>query len=256
MSRGSIISAPEGVYYASPNGLVLVANGSATVITRQLIRKDRWQAASKIATLRAARLNLAYYAFGTTRPGVFETTAFETTAFAQEDFTGALNGIFMDTQDLAVAFTTLTSNQPMVNVFNDTWTGEVLFINNGGVYWLNVADTTPDFTVATWRSKVFSTPKPTNFGACQIFFDVPDNGPSLNPVRNTSQSQTLGVDQYAIARIIADGNVVHVQELRNSPELIRPPSGFKASDWQIELETQVVIVQVVMASSVKELARA
>src|SRR6185437_5215371 len=42
-SRASIVSAPEGVYYASPNGLVLANMGSAINVTRRLMTKDQWQ---------------------------------------------------------------------------------------------------------------------------------------------------------------------------------------------------------------------
>ena len=45
------------------------------------------------------------------------------------------------------------------------------------------------------------------------------------------------------------------RELRETGELMRLPSGFKADFWQIELEAVVSIDSVQMATSVKELMK-
>ena len=72
MSRGSVLSIPEGVFYASPNGLVLVANGVANLVTEGLIQKDEWNNYNKVATLRATRMGSGYYAFGSERSGFMQ----------------------------------------------------------------------------------------------------------------------------------------------------------------------------------------
>jgi hypothetical protein len=78
----------------------------------------------------------------------------------------------------------------------------------------------------------------------------------LNPVRNTSENQTLQSDQYGIVRVYADNRLVMTRELRTSGELMRLPAGFKADYWQIEFETRVRINSVQLATSVKELLKA
>jgi len=74
-SRGSILSHASGVYFVSPNGLIICGQGGALNVTRDLITRDKWREFAGEARLRAAWLGSAYYAFGGVTPGVFEPTA-------------------------------------------------------------------------------------------------------------------------------------------------------------------------------------
>lgn len=265
MSRGSVLSAPEGVYYASPNGLVLVANGAANLITEGLVLKDEWNALAQVATLRATRLANAYYAFGTARVGFFQSSpqwiqdgvgAGATPSFIQQnDFAGAVAGILVDPTNQRVAFNTLTSATPTMNVFNDPWSGETMIIRDDKVYRIDLADSTSSRDVMLWRSKIFQPNDKKNFQAMKVYFEVPPWAPALNPVRNTASPQTLAADQYGLVRVYADGNLVMTRELRTSGELMRIPSGFKADYWQIELEHRVKVLSFQIATSAKELAK-
>lgn len=255
MSRGSIVSAPEGVYYASPNGLIVVSQGAGAVnVTRDLITKDRWQDLTPIATLRAARLGAAYYAFGSVRFGVFEPTAFETTAFTQEDFTGAYVGVLIDPTNQRVAFNALASTAPNVNSFNDAWSGELFLIRGGKLYWVDIADDETTVEVFKWKSKIFELPSGTNFAAMKVTFNVPTSAPALNPVRNTNLVQTLAADQWGLVRVYADGVLKCTRELRVSGELMRIPSGFVADAYQFEIEARVDVKSFQAATSARELA--
>ncbi len=264
LSRGSILSAPEGVYYCSANGLVLVANGQAQNITRGLITKDQWQkvvGVTTIATLRAARLAGAYYAFGSARFGVFEEDAFDVeldingdgASFEAEDFTGAFIGFLVDPTNERVAFNALTTTLPTVNVQNDPWTGELFLIRDGILYWVDIAEEEPTYEAFKWRSKIYQTGKVDNFAAAKLFFEVSSTAPVLNPVRNTDLVQTLAADQYGLFRVYADSRLIMTRELRTSGELMRLPSGFKASYWQFEIESRVRVLSFQVATSVKEL---
>ncbi len=252
-SRGSILSTPEGVYYASPNGLVLVSSGRAENITKDLITKDRWTQLTGNTSLRAARLGTAYYGFGSVIQGVFNTNAFDVTAFISADFTGSYTGVLIDPANQRVAFTTMTSDTPMYNVYNDQWSGEVFEIKNGDVYWLDLSDVNVPRQVTTWRSKKFQTNSPSNIGAVKVYFDVSPSAPVLGPVRNTANNQELAASQYGIIRFFADNRLVVTRELRKSGELFKLPSGFKADYWQFEIVTRVKIKSVQFASSAKEL---
>lgn len=255
-ARGSILSTPEGVYYASPNGLVLVANGSATNITKDLVTKDKWQqliTSATLSTLRAARLGTAYYAYGTSRPGVFEPTAFDTASFDQVDQTGALNGVLIDPVNQRVAFSTLSNSVPCVNVFNDPWTGELLVIRAGVLYWVNIYDSNPTSDVFKWRSKIFQASMKKNFEAIKIYYDTLASTP-VQGARNTSSPQTLASNQHGLVRIYADDVLVMTRELRTSGELMRLPSGFKAEYWQVEIEARVRIKSLQLADTAKDLA--
>jgi hypothetical protein len=255
ISRGSIISATDGVSYASPNGLVKIAYGGVQNITQELLRKDKWQALTPISTLRAARINGAYYAFGTVRPGVFNKDAFNNDAFTQVDYTDAYTGAMVDPSVPRLGFSPMSSEDPVTNVQNDPWSGEVFVIKNNNLYWLNVADPAPVMTDYLWRSKVFQTPEAMNLGAMRLYFTVPANAPALNPVRNTNLVQTLQGDQYGLVRVYADGELITTRELRTSGEIMRIVSDRKADFWQFEIEARVEVHSIQVGRSVKELRR-
>jgi hypothetical protein len=257
MSRGSILSIPEGVFYASPNGLVLVANGVASLVTEGLIQKDEWNNYNKVPTLRATRMGSAYYAFGSERVGFMQPDAFQENAFQQDDFAGSYKGILLDNANQRIAFNTLTSEAITTNVFNDGWSGETLIIREDKLYRLDLADLTHPRDTALWRSKIFQAPDKKNFAAIRVYFEVPTWAPFQNPVRDVSEGQTFDrTDQYGLVRVYADDRLIMTRELRTSGELMRLPSGFKADYWQIEFETVVKINSVQFATSIKELLKA
>ena len=253
LSRGSIVSAPEGVYYASQNGLVLVGNGRVENITRELITKDKWQALASVDTLRAARIGTAYYAYGSAAATVFQEDTFQENMVQVQDFDGAYRGVFIDPQNQRVAFSLLSSTDPVDNVLNDPWTGEVFLLKAGVVYWLDLADSTPTHEVATWVSKEFHFPRVSNLGAAKVFFTIPSTAPALNVTPNTALVQDLAADQYALLKVYVDGVHKSTHEIRESGQLLRLPSGFKGQVWKFELQTRVPIRSLHIASSVKEL---
>ena len=239
MSRGSILSAPEGVYYASPNGLVLVANGVASLITEGLIMKDEWNSLTRVPTLRATRLGNAYYAFGSVRQGFAQTDAWVVPATQQNDFAGGYNGVLIDPTNQRVAFNLLTSVGITANVFNDAWSGETMIIRDGVLYRIDLADRTSARDTSLWRSKIFQPNDKKNFAAMRVYFEVPPW--ATNP------------NNYGTVRVYADDVLKLTRSLTTSGEIIRLPSGFKADYWQIEFESNVRINSFQMATSVKEL---
>jgi hypothetical protein len=106
-----------------------------------------------------------------------------------------------------------------------------------------------------WRSKIWQPQDKKNFAAMRVYFDVPPWAPAQNPIRNTSEPQTLAADQYGLVRLYTDERLVMTRELRTSGELMRFPSGFKADFWQVEFEARVKIASFQMATSVKELMK-
>lgn len=254
-SRGSIVSTVDGVYFSTPQGLALVSSAGVVIATKELIRKDKWNALVSINTLRAVQLSAAYYAFGQAVQGVFDP-AFEVDAFQQTDFSGARSGLMIDPTNKSVAFSNLSTVDPITNVMTDVWSGEVFIIQDGQVQWLDISDVNQQKMSYIWRSKIFQTVNKKNFQAAKIYFKVPPNTPSLNPVANLSQSQLTGslqTDQWGLFRAYADDRLVMVRELRVSGEQFRLPSGFRADFWQFEIEARVEIENMQMATSVSEL---
>ena len=255
-SRESILSAPEGVYYSSPNGLVIVNPGQSAVVTRDLITPDRWQELTP-DRFKSARFSASYYGFGEAVGGVFDTNAFETTsAFVSLDETGARNGVLIDTRDLRVAFNILTSPVSIFGVMNDAWSNDLFLIYDDKLYWIDNRDLEPDYQVYKWRSKLFHAPEAKNFGAMKVYFSTFPTTPPQSAERNNDLDQVLGPNQYGLLRLYADGRHVMTYELRTSGELIRPPSGFKAEFWQFEVEARVEISKIQMASTPRELQSA
>jgi hypothetical protein len=252
-SRGSIVSATEGVYFSTPAGLALISSAGLVVATKELIRKEKWTELVATSTLRAAQVGGGYYAFGQAILGVFQDDAFQEDAVQQEDFGGALKGILVDTTNKFVAFNLLSSDIPVDNVMVDAWSNEVFIILDGKVMWLDIGDTQQPRVAYTWRSKIFQIAVKRSLQAAKVYFTVPPGSPALNPVQNMAQVQTLAADQYGLFRVYADGRLVMTRELRTSGELMRLPSGFKADFWQFELEARVEIDNIQVASSVEEL---
>jgi hypothetical protein len=237
ISRGSILSAPEGVYYASANGLVLVRSGSVENITRVLITRDKWQQLTGSSALKSARFGTSYYTFGTVLPGAFQEDSFETTAFTQEDYSNAFLGVLIDPFNERVNFSILRSDDPIAGVMTDPWTGEVMLIRDGGVYWIDQEDVLVEIEPCNWKSKIFQTNQAMNFCAMKVYFEVP----SVEP------------DDYGTVEVYADGVLRFTRTLTTSGQLMRMPSGFHASFWQIEFTTSLKILSVQMATSVAEL---
>jgi hypothetical protein len=236
-SRGSIISSHEGVYYAGNSGLILVNPGRLLNITEQMVKRDVWQQTTKGAALRAARFNGAYYAYGSVIAGAFDELTFDTDSFTQEDISNALTGILVDPVNQTASFSTLLSANIVYGVFGDFWTGELMLVRNGGMYWVDQGDAAVELEAYVWTSKIFQTTRPQNFAALQVFFDVPVVAPS----------------SYGTIKVYANGSLKSTQTIVTSGGILRLPSGFKASFWQIKLETALTVLSVHMATSTQEL---
>lgn len=250
MSRGSILSGPEGVFYASPNGLVLVVPGLAENITKGIISKKNWNTLLQVPRLRAARLGMSYFAYGSVSIGVFQDDAFqdgpsnEEEAFMTEDLSGSLTGVVIDPTSDMVAFSMLRSEFPIDNCYNDPWSGEVLIIADGKVKTLDIVTLGLEYQTAKWRSKVWQNSELRNVAACKVYFDT---GYSSVP------GQQSIVDRGVI-RFFADSVQIWERPLVKSGELMLLPSGYKATYYQFEIETTWRIHSVEFATAVKELA--
>jgi hypothetical protein len=238
VSRGSIMSTPEGVYYASLNGLVLVNPGRVENVTKNLASKERWQQLTRGSALRAARLGTAYFAFGSIRPGVFDEDAFDEDAFAQEDGSGARSGILIDPSDQRVALTVLSSEDLTSSVFNDAWSGEVFILRENNVYWVDLADPQGVREAFQWKSKIFQTAVKGNMGVMCAYFDPGNLTSDLGEVR-----------------VYADGRHVVTRQLEQSGKIMKLPAGFKAEFWQFDIRARVQLFSLHVASTAKELRR-
>lgn len=252
LCKGSIVSTENGVYYASPSGLCLVRPGALQIATKNIIDKRAWLESLVVNLIRAGWIGDAYYCYGPTRVGGFDSGAFDGGAFDVPGLSENFDGALIDPTDQRVAYTVMSAPQPVLNVTQDVWSGEILVVRSDGVYLMDVTDDAP-FGTFLWRSKIMQTQQAKNVGVARVMFETLAGAPTLNPTPNASLVQTLAADQYGLFRLYADGVHVYTRELRTSGEIMKLPSGYKADFFQIEIQARVRVFSVEVASSAKEL---
>jgi hypothetical protein len=201
-SRGSIVSTTRGVFFAAPVGLVLISSAGVVVATKELIRKDRWASLVATNTLRAAQLGDGYFGFGQARFGVFDVLSFDTDAFAQEDFSGARRGILIDPTSQSVAFNLQSSDDPIVNIQTDAWSGEVFIITEGKLLWMDLGDEAQTRRTFTWRSKIYQVAEKKNLQAMKVFFN---NNPTY-PITYVQDPQVPAMTGPVTLGVTIDGD--------------------------------------------------
>lgn len=254
LSRGSIVSTEEGVFYTSPNGLILVNPGHAENITKQYISRDKWNEIMD-GRVNAGRLGSSYFAYGATDQNLFQiNTRFVQAGFSQEEGTvGSSEGFMLDSANSNMGFGFIDDDKAIKSVKNDQLSGECILVRDGKVVWL---DQRAGYAIDPylWKSKVFQTPYLQNFTAFKVYFYDPVSFTFPNP-QNFNVNQVFNpATQMAIVRVYADGKLILAHELRESGELHRLPSGFRAEFWEVEIEAQIKIKSFQMATAIKELA--
>lgn len=257
ISRGSIVSTDQGVLYSSPNGLILVTQyGQASNVTELWITREKWRVLTPPKYTKAVKLASSYFAYGLETAG---DATYAKQGFTLELSAGDANSftIWPQPGNHRLGITTLTAPGNL-NVFNlqvDPWTGIGLIIQNAKVYYYDFSDTAPTIMPYKWRSKSYQQKTKHNFSAMKVYFTAEAGAPTQSAVRDTSVTMpTLGANQYGIIRVYADGVLVTTREIRSSGEMLRITSGFKAEKWEWEIEARVLISNVQVATSVKELA--
>lgn len=136
ISRGSIAPAGEGVYYASPNGLILVNTGGTTNETLQIVAKEQWIGANPY-NFAASKYAEAYVAF-------------------VKGATGDNSGIIVDQINPTAPFCYLGSPQQIVNVYNDELSSETFIVTAEAVYQWNPPLQIAQSTGLSWDGNVLT----------------------------------------------------------------------------------------------------
>lgn len=284
LSRNSVVQAPEGVYFASPNGLNLLSPSGILSITREVIGRDQWQKDY------AANINAA---------ASFDSQYVSHSAIG--------TGFVFDPRGLQSGIIGIV-NYPIVrNIWTDPYTGQAhLMIDNGVYEWSNEDQ---PLLAASWLSKEFQFPRPMNFGAFIVNIDprytlidapttiidestqpVGDPWPEESSIINYNQINGVEVNGapawgatppdnpshdpwpywYGVASGSADydlpdGGVCEIiifasgaivwRGIVESGVMYRLPSGFKADLWQVQIKSRVPVMNVQIAETPKELAR-
>jgi hypothetical protein len=247
VSRGSIVSAGEGAYYASPNGIQLLNTGGTTNVTQEIYEKE-FHSFLEPQTWASAKYGSSYAGFikGPLIP-------------ASDG--GGYSGFVLDSVVPNVPFTYIRFPTQVVNAYSDELSGQIfgLMLNRTVMQW-NPAQGVPGSTTLRpwqWRTKKFRFTSPQQFKAFLVIFDVPPEVTFTLGARNNNQAQIYNpATQYLIVRVFADGNEVVVREVQQSREVILIPGGFKAELWEFQFEGIIAMRFFKVASSIKELKAA
>jgi len=281
VSRRSIATTLAGVYYASPQGIVLNDSTQSTLVTQQLFTREEWQEQFSPTTVNAAPYGLQYIAFDTTAEGF----------------------IFSPAETLA-PLSTLDRFTNVATIQTDAYSGDVYLVQNNQVrLWDPVASIPYSYT---WISKEFDLPNPVNFGAMRVKFvanpqeialsqladyttfndgriakplncynwvafnsvrSVPVTGYTQPQIKqpiggsplfniNGLQSQPAAVNVTIYARDLSSNWNVQYQNTITDELIHKLPAGFKSDGWQIELVGNSNVYSVTLASNGLELKKA
>lgn len=228
LSRGSIVSTPEGVYYGSPNGLVSVTSNGINNVTQQLITKEQWGKDFAPAYLRATRYQQGYLGLRCI-PAAADRT-----------------GFYLDLSDLRTAVTELSEMDNAANVQTDVWSAEVFVLRALTVE--HYDPPTSSFLPFIWKSKEFQYVFRDNFAVYALFWDA-----ARADLTSGNATDILPAATPAAVRVWADRELVYDEDVEKNGEAIRLPSGFKALVWQFEIRARAPVFALHVASTLKEL---
>jgi hypothetical protein len=220
-----VVSFGHGVAWPCPDGLAYYGNGGAKLLTAGLMTRDDWQAINP-STIVAGIYEGAYLGFytdgGAVRRGFLIDPADPKGIF------------FLDAGYDALYFDELQ---------------DALYVLNG----TNVQkwDTGGAMMTATYRSKVFTTP-PMIFGAARVLADSYPVTVRVDAGPFTS-GQATALAAASGGNLTSTGTAVRFSVTVNSRSPVRLPSGFMATDWQVQVETANPVQAVMLATSMEEL---
>ncbi len=205
VSKRGMVETPAGVLYPSPDGLVLATEGGVQVVSKGILDRDDWQAYQP-ETLYAAYHDGRWFGFydDGLSPGCLILDA-DTGNFSVSDV--HCDASYTDPQ------------------------ADALYLMRGDelVRWDRGAGT----LTASWRSRQYELPRPSNFAWAHVVADA-----------------------YPVTfRVYTDTALIHTETVADD----RPftlPGGFLARAWQMEVDTEVRVHNMAMAQSVEELRAA
>lgn len=198
----SIVSMGSGVAWASEDGLCWFGADGPKILTSGLIGRDEWQAMGPTTIVGRFYEGLYFgsYMDGSTRRGF----------------------VVDPSNPVGIFFLTYGFEAMHFDELKDQ-----LYVLDSGI--VKKWDGGDPMTY-TFRSKVFKTPKPTNFSACEVVADA-------FPVT---------------VKFYGDGALKYTKTVTGR-DAFRLPAGFMATDWQFEIEGSHPVQSVSVANSPAEL---
>lgn len=261
-----IVDLGYAVAYPSTDGLVLVTSSGASVASLSLFSRDDWLRINPYGMV-AAQYNGRYF-----------------TSYAYTDLNGAeYRGTMIF--DLSGEQRFLIRGEVLATaMYYDLPSGALFLLIDGKVYqWDDLSE--PN-TLMSWKSKLITLPRPTNFGALLVesetaltqedlkalqaeidrltalnvaILDQPSIGGALggsainaNAINGDDLlivpkfNQTVSVSVYADRKLVASTGKLN--------QMTRLPAGFLARLWEVEVSGDTAITQITLAGTASELA--
>jgi len=235
LSGRSIVQTDVGVMYATHEGLAVASlSGGVQIATVAAHSPDTWKAALDPTSIVATFYDGMYFGAHSTGSFVFRRTE------------GGAN------------LGDIIAQTPM---FTATWydavSGYLYYVsgNDGDIFRWDDPDQRAQ--TASWRSKVFVTPRPFNMGAARVVADY--DGVAISPLwgeYDTTWAQaelSWFVTEPIRMRLYANKQQVF-ERLVTSSDVFRMPSGYKTDTYEFELDTDVRVRSVHLGETPASLA--
>lgn len=221
----AVVSFGHGVAWPCPDGLAYYGDRGWQILTAGLFTRDDWQAMNPESMV-AGIYEGAYLCFYT-------------------DAEDERRGFIIDPIDPKGVF---FLEQGYEALFFDELQDTLYVLDGTDVKkW----DAGSELMTATFRSKVFTTP-PTCISCARVVADTYPVTLKLDAGPFTS-GQATALASGSGGHLTSTGTAVRFSVTVNDRFPVRLPGGFKATDWQIQLETAGQVQGVVLASSMEEL---
>lgn len=207
VSKRSIVETGDGVIYASPDGLVKISLGGIAVITEQILSQEQWQSYNP-SSIHAYMHEGRYYAF--------YTKADASTGVLVFTLTGIDAPMSIGAQHTTAAHVVPTADS-------------LYIVEDDSIKKMDKGNSVKEYL---WKSKVYESPMPMNYGVAQIFANSYGSGITF--------------------KVFADGSLRHTKTVTSS-DPFRLPSGFLAKDWYVQVEGTSEISCISVAQSPVEL---
>ena len=233
IARGSIVTDLLGVYYASPNGLVMLSYYGMQNQTLAILTRDIWLTEYAARNIIACRHRAQYLAIN-----------------------GTGDGFIIDYTEARLGVCHLNTFLGVTALWNDVYSGDATIMANGKVYIYDDPLAPP--LRFRWRSKKFFLNSPASLGAFQVDVDpailtaLPSAVPMLD---NGDPSLRLPPGVVLLFRIYANDTLIYEGPLVDETTIGRLPGGFKTFQWQFELVGDVPVYQVQLATTMIELKK-
>lgn len=280
LNRRSMATTLNGVYYASPQGIIAATGGITQLATEKLFTREEWQNQFSPTTVQAVPYGVQYIAF--------------------------------DTSDAGFIFSPMDQNSPLTTLDRfsnvdavqiDGYSGDVYLVQGNQVRLWDPPQSIP--LSYTWQSKEYDLPNPLNFGALRLKFKaVPitvsptqihdyqtfNNGRISKPLNTWNlypwcgvRKQTVvgysgpqlrepwgGSPLFPLSQFLSGASAIKVDVWARNPNsqwinrfsrsisnegIFRLPTGFKSDGWQIRLIGNTDVYNIVLAETAEELKK-